>query len=58
MNLTASLETNVLENFQNLVKAVIDEGNLKKGKKFDADCSKINKKIREAGINVQTTPKN
>ena len=63
--LTTSSEINVLEKFQNLIKAVIEEGNFKKGKKkgsndapwFDADCRQSKKEISEAGKNVQRTPK-
>ena len=63
--LAAPPNTNILENFQNIVKSVVREGKFKKGKKkisndapwFDIACRKSKEDVRVAGKNIQSNPK-
>ena len=57
---------NVLGDFQDLMKKVIDEGNFKKKRKkpsgdapwFDEECRKGKEEVNGAGKSVQTSPRN
>ena len=59
-----SSNINILENFQNIIKTVIEEGRFKKRKKkpsndaiwFDMDCKKAKEEVTTAGKKVQSTP--
>ena len=59
-----SSNINVLENFQNIIKTVVEECRFKKRKKkpsndpiwFDTDCKKGKEEVTTAGKQVQSTP--
>ena len=63
--LAASPNTKILENFQNIVKSVVEEGNLKKSEEkisndapwFYKDCMKSKEELRLAGKNIQSNPR-
>ena len=59
-----SSNINVLENFQNIIKSVVEEGKFKKRKRkpsndpiwFDTDCKKCKEEVTTAGKQVKSTP--
>ena len=59
-----SSNINILENFQNIIKTVIEEGRFKKREKkpsndaiwFYMDCKKAKEEVTAAGKKVQSTP--